>query len=98
VLTESPAVVVGQQRVCAVSVSFTPRCTLAPEDSESSERGVIHADDEDPLPLVRGTHVGRSQACPCDTKPAFGQVAENWGQSPRRSDPGDVFQDDDARS
>lgn len=89
---------VGQQRVCAVSLSFTPRVTRAPDDSESSDRGVIHADDEDSFPLMTGAHVGRSQARPCDTEPARGQVPEYGTQSPRRSDAGDVFQDDDPGS
>lgn len=43
-------------------------------------------------------HIVSSQARPCDTKPERGQVCEYGIQSPRRSEAGDVFQDDEAGS
>jgi len=60
--------------------------------------GVGHADDEHPFAFVRGANVGSSQARPSATEPERGQVPENGIQSPRRSEAGDVFHDDDARS
>lgn len=60
--------------------------------------GVIHTEDENPLSLMCRAHVGRSDAVPFDTEPERGQVCEYRSHSPRRSQPGDVFQEDEAWS
>jgi len=40
------------------------------------------AQEEDPLPFVRGAHVGRSDTEPLDIEPAFGQEPENFSKLP----------------
>jgi hypothetical protein len=89
-----------------MSSASVPECPgLAPFASDVVG---VHSSDEDPLPAVGRSDVGRSYAAPPSQVPEAGQVSSDFFDgcrvppsvvvSPRSKEGRDVFQDDESGS